>query len=158
MTGSGDDWSKLLTKRLLAAELNAGRTPTQIAARAGCSENTVRNYLARHGLVRGPEAPASAAADYGRLGSIASVAELHGVSFATARRWLLGLGIQLKEAHRPTSADIDVQQASRRYERGESLAGIAADLGVGVNTLKRRLEAAGVVMRPRGRPARMGDN
>lgn len=157
MATGRDSWSKLLTKRFLAAEIKAGRTSPQIAARAGCSENTVRDYLARHGLTQGLAAPASAADDYERLGSITSVAELHGVSFATARRWLLGLGITLNEAHRPKFADVDIQLASLRYEKGESLAEIATDLGVGVNTLKRRLEAAGVALRGRGRPARLKD-
>lgn len=154
MPTSREPWSRVLTERHLLAEIQAGCSTAQIAAKAGCSENTVRDQMARYGLVQVAGAPGSLRADYEQLGSIAAVAEKHGVSFATARRWLLTLGAPINDAHRPTSADVDVCQASERYEQGESLASIAADIGVGVNTLKRRLEAAGVTMRPRGRPAR----
>ena len=149
---SPDRWAETLTKRFLSAELKAGRTPSETATEVGCSENTVRDHLARHGLLDISGVPKTLGRDYERLKSISAVADLHEVSFATARRWLLGLGISLNEAHRPRSADVDVRKASLRYERGESLADIASDLGVGVNTLKRRLEAAGVMMRARGRP------
>lgn len=155
-SSSPDRWAGTLTKRFLTAELKAGRTPKETAAGVGCSENTVRDHLASHGLLDISGIPKTLARDYERLKSITAVANLHQVSFATARRWLLGLGIPLNEAHRPKSADVDVPRATRRYERGESLAEIAADLGVGVNTLKRRLEAAGVAMRARGRPANPG--
>ena len=150
---SPNPWAQTLTKRFLSAELKAGRTPKETAASVGCSENTVRDHLVRHGLLDLAGVPKTVALDYERLKSIAAVADLHQVSFATARRWLLGLGVALNEAHRPKSADVDVRRVSGRYERGESLAEIAADLGVGVNTLKRRLEAAGVTMRGRGRPS-----
>ena len=147
---SPDRWAETLTKRFLSAELKAGRTPRETATEVGCSENTVRDHLARHGLLDISGVPKTLGRDYERLKSISAVADLHEVSFATARRWLLGLGISLNEAHRPRSADVDVRKASLRYERGESLADIASDLGVGINTLKRRLEAAGVTMRARG--------
>lgn len=149
---SPERWATTLTKRYLSAELKAGRTPKQTAAEVGCSENTVRDHLALHGLLDTTGMPKTVARDYERLRSITAVADLHHVSFATARRWLLGHGTPLNEAHRPQSADVDVRKASRRYEGGESLADIASDLGVGVNTLKRRLLAAGVSMRTRGRP------
>ena len=145
-----DRWATILTKGFLSAELKAGRTPKETATQVGCSENTVRDHLARHGLLDVSGAPKSLARDYERLGSITAVADLHGASFATARRWLLGAGVPLNEAHRPASAELDVRKAARRYEGGQSLAEIATDLGVGVNTLKRRLESHGVTMRPRG--------
>ena len=44
----------------------------------------------------------------------------------------------------------------RTRDGGESLATIAGDAGIGVNTLKRRLEAHGTVMRRRGRPPNAG--
>ena len=149
-------WTGTLTRRFLSGELKAGRTPKETAASVGCSENTVRDHLARHGLLDISRMPKTVARDYGRLKSITAMAELHHVSFATARRWLLGFGIPLNEAHRPKSANVDVRKATSRYERGESLADIASDLGVGVNTLKRRLEAAGVTLRARGRPTNQG--
>lgn len=136
-----DRWATTLTKRFLRAELKAGRTPKETAAQVGCSENTVRDHLVRHGLLGVSGAPKSLAGDYERLGSITAVANFHGASFATVRRWLLGVGVQLNEAHRPASAELDVRKAALRYESGQSLAEIATDLGVGVNTLKRRLVA-----------------
>ena len=142
-------WSAVLSKRFLAAEVRAGRGPSQIAQRVGCSENTVRDYLARHQLLD-VDGPKQIARDYKKLGSIAAVAHHHDVSFATARRWLMSAGVELNDAHRPELAGIDVDGAARRYESGDSLAAIARDLGIGVNTLKRRLEAHGVQMRARG--------
>ena len=150
LAASADRWATTLTKRFLSAELKAGRTPKDTATAVGCSENTVRDHLVRHGLLDVSGTPKSLARDYARLGSITAVADLHGASFATARRWLLGAGVPLNEAHRPESAELDVLKAALRYESGQSLAEIATDLGVGVNTLKRRLEAHGVAMRPRG--------
>lgn len=147
---AADRWATTLTKRFLYSELKAGRTPRETAAAVGCSENTVRDHLVRHGLLGVSGTPKSLADDYERLGSITAVANLHGASFATARRWLLGAGLPLNDAHRPASAELDVRKAALRYESGQSLAEIAIDLGVGVNTLKRRLEAHGVTMRPRG--------
>ena len=151
-----DLWAAALTKSFLRAEAKAGRTPKETAASVGCSENTVRDQLARHGLLDIGGAPKSLVRDYANHGSITAVAGIHGVSFSTARRWLLAAGVEINEAHRPTSTGLDVGRAAARYERGESLATIANDAGIGVNTLKRRLEAHGTTMRPRGRPAAAG--
>jgi transposase-like protein len=151
-----DRWAAKLTKSFLRAEAKAGRTPKETAASVGCSENTVRDQLARHGLLEIDGAPKSLVRDYAKHGSIKVVADIHGVSFSTARRWLLAAGVELNDAHRPRSAGLDVGRAAARYETGESLAAIAAEAGVGVNTLRRRLEAHGAVMRPRGRPANSG--
>ena len=151
-----DRWAAKLTKSFLRAEARAGRTPKETAAAVGCSENTVRDQLARHGLLDIDGAPKSLVRDYAKHGSISAVANIHDVSFSTARRWLLAAGVEINEAHRPTNTGLDVLRAAARYESGESLATIAAEAGIGVNTLKRRLEANGTVMRPRGRPATAG--
>lgn len=151
-----DRWAATLTKPFLRAEAKAGRTPKETAASVGCSENTVRDQLARHGLLDLDGAPKSLTRDYAKHGSITAVADLHGVSFSTARRWLLAAGVEINAAHRPMNAGLDVPRAAARYESGESLAAIAADAAIGVNTLKRRLEAHGTVMRPRGRQANSG--
>lgn len=151
-----DRWAATLTKAFLRAEAKAGRTPKETAAAVGCSENTVRDQLARHGLLDIDGAPKSLAHDYSKHGSITAVADLHKVSFSTARRWLLAAGVEINDAHRPTNTGLDVGRAAVRYERGESLATIAGDAGIGVNTLKRRLEAHGTVMRRRGRPSNAG--
>jgi hypothetical protein len=151
-----DRWAETLTKRFLRAEAKSGRTPKETAASVGCSENTVRDQLARHGLLDIGGAPKGLARDYAKLGSITAVAEHHDVSFSTARRWLLAAGIEINEAHRPQNTGLDVGRAAARYEAGESLATIAGETGIGVNTLKRRLEAHGTVMRHRGRQANIG--
>jgi transposase-like protein len=143
-------WTQVLTKRFLAAQLKAGRTPRVIAAEVGCSENTLRDHLVRHGLLTVNGVPKSVVADYTRLQSVTAIADEHSVAFSTARRWLLAAGVTLNEAHRPESAVFDIAEAARRYERGESLASVAADVDVAVNTLKRRLEGHGVTMRRRG--------
>ena len=151
-----DRWAAKLTKSFLRAEAKAGRTPKDTAASVGCSENTVRDQLARHGLLDIDGAPKSLVRDYAKHRSITAVADIHGVSFSTARRWLLAAGVEINDAHRPTNTGLDVERAAVRYEGGESLATIAGDAGIGVNTLKRRLEAHGTVMRPRGRPSNAG--
>ena len=151
-----DRWAARLTKSFLRAEAKAGRSPKETAAAVGCSENTVRDQLARHGLLDIDGAPKSLARDYAKHGSITAVADAHGVSFSTARRWLLAAGVEINDAHRPTQTGLDVRWAAARYEGGESLATIAGDAGIGVNTLKRRLEANGTVMRRRGRPSNAG--
>jgi transposase-like protein len=143
-------WTKVLTKRFLAARLKAGRTPREIAGEVGCSENTLRDHLVRHGLLAMSRVPKSVVGDYTRLQSVTAVAELHDVSPTTARRWLHASGVAINAVGRPESATFDLVAASARYERGESLAHLAADVGVGVNTMKRKLEAHGVRMRPRG--------
>jgi transposase-like protein len=153
---SADRWAATLTGSFLRTEAKAGRTPKETAAAVGCSENTVRDQLARHGLLDIDGTPKNLVRDYAKHGSITALAGLHGVSFSTARRWLLAAGVEINEAHRPTHTGLDVGRAAARYEGGESLATIAAEAGVGVNTLKRRLEAHGTVMRPRGRPANTG--
>jgi lambda repressor-like predicted transcriptional regulator len=143
-------WTKVLTKRFLVTQLKAGRTAREIADEVGCSENTLRDHLVRHGLLAVSGVPKSVVADYTRLRSVTAVADEHRVAFSTARRWLLASGVTLNEAHRPESAVFDITTAARRYEQGESLASIAADVDVAVNTLKRRLEVNGVTMRSRG--------
>ena len=152
VTDSLSRWEKVLTPDYLTQAVRAGRWVREIAADAGCSENTVRDQLARRQIERprtGP--PPGIAADYQRLGGINAVADLHRVSFGTARRWLLITGVQLNEAHRPTTTDIDLPTISHRYEQGESVATLAAEVGLTANTLHRRLKAHGTVMRPPGR-------
>ena len=149
-------WDLVLTKRRLVAALKSGLTPREMANEAGCSENTVRDQMARHGLLATAGVPSRVGEDYSRLGSITAVAELHGVSFATARRWLLSAGVSLHEAHRPQDREFDLKSAAQRYASGETLAAIASEASVSVNTLKRRLEGHGVTMRPRGRRSQLG--
>ena len=150
MPSSSARWATTLTRKYLRASLASGRTPGDIALEAGCSENTVRDQLARYGLLDIGPIPPALSADYGELGSIELVAKRHDVSFSTARRWLLASGVQLSDAHRPARTGIDIDDAAKRYASGKSLADLAGEFAVGTNTMKRRLEAHGVVLRPRG--------
>ena len=67
-----------------------------------------------------------------------------------ARRWLLASGVQLSDAHRPPRTGVNIDDAAKRYAAGASLADLADEFNVGINTMKRRLELHGVVMRSRG--------
>ena len=88
---------------------------------------------------------------YRRLGSIPAVAAELGVAYETARRWLQGAGVDFKPKGRPSSraANLDAAKLTVRYERGESIATIGEALGVSPATVRARLIAAGVQLRPR---------
>ena len=153
MTGDNTtNWSAVLTKDVLHHELAAGHFPKHIAATFGCSENTVRGQMARHGLGKRSVAPKGVERDYNKLGSISALANKHGVSTAKARRWLLDAGIELNPQSRPITTGIDISVLASRYEKGESLATLSQGTGVTPGTLYRRLKAHGTTIRPRGRP------
>lgn len=60
------------------------------------------------------------------------------------------------DLHRPIRAmsEFQIEQAAVLYQGGESLAEVAKRYGVGVETMRTALLAAGKELRPRGRPAR----
>lgn len=60
------------------------------------------------------------------------------------------------DLHRPIRAlsEPQIQQAAIMYAEGEPLAVVAKRYGVGVETMRTTLLAAGQELRPRGRPAR----
>ncbi len=62
-SSGSDRWAGTLTKRFLRAELKAGRTPKETATVVGCSENTVRDHLALHGLLDLSGVPKTVARD-----------------------------------------------------------------------------------------------
>lgn len=63
------------------------------------------------------------------------------------------------DLHRPIRAlsEPQTQQAAIMYSEGEPLAVVAKRYGVGVETMRTTLLAAGQELRPRGRPARKVD-
>jgi transposase-like protein len=144
----------VLTEERLRSDLQTGKTVASIAAEVGCAPQTVRVYLSLYGLPAGT--PSAGDADliekYGRLGTVRAVAEELGVGFETARRRLVAAGARLHGVggFRPTpKADGEMTDSLvTRYQGGESLAQLAAEFGVGANTVRRRLLAAGVEPRP----------
>jgi transposase-like protein len=147
----------VLNEDRLRSDLRAGKTVAMIAEEVGCAPQTVRIYLSRLGLV-----PTTPAGDtdlielYERLGTVRAVAEELGVGFETARRRLVAAGADLHGVggFRPTPK-VEGEIATKllaAYQAGASLAELGERLGVGANTIRRRLLAAGVELRPAHRP------
>jgi hypothetical protein len=159
MTSRG--WDAVLTREYLEAELLAGQTPAEIAAKVGCALNTVRSYLTRHQLdVPSAQRPSDAdlAALYGRLATIRAVATSLEVPYSKARDWLVAANVPLGPAA-PPRVEFDVDDAVRRYEAGDGYEAIALALGVPIRTLRDRLVGEGrIVPRPRGRPKSSGQD
>ncbi len=88
---------------------------------------------------------------YRQRGSVPAVAEELGVAFETARRWLLDADIELNRKGRPSSAanDLPIAEIKRRYLKGESIAQLGDAFGVSPATIRSRLIAADVELRPR---------
>jgi hypothetical protein len=82
---------------------------------------------------------------------VPAVADEFGVAFETARRWLIEADVALRPKGRPSSKaeKLDVRQLAKRYQAGESVATIGAAFGVSPETVRSRLIAAGVDLRPR---------
>ena len=88
---------------------------------------------------------------YGRLRSINAVARELDVAYETARQWLQNAGVELRPKGRPSdhAAELDTKKLTARYRNGESIAALAASVGVSPNTVRNRLLAAGITPRPR---------
>ena len=91
------------------------------------------------------------AASYRRLGSVPALAEELGVAFETARRWLMNAGVQLQSKGRPSKRahKLDPVVLTKRYASGDSIAALGEAFGVSPATVRARLMAAGVELRPR---------
>lgn len=127
----------------LASRLDAGLTLTAIGKEAGTSRQTVAAWVTRHGLTttsrakRRP-APAKLRALYRRHGTAEGVAAQVGVAVSTAHRWLLDAGVDVTGAGRPR-VDLDMEWLQRRRAEGATIAQLAAETGVGRETIRRRL-------------------
>ena len=126
-----------------AARLAAGDTVAAIGQAAGVSRQTASAWLKRHGLQANhqprtrPDAT-QLAADYERTRSMRKLAAEYAISPAVMRTWLFEAGIDpLGTAGRPAVA-VDVDDVRARRERGETWAAIADELGVSVETVRRR--------------------
>jgi DNA invertase Pin-like site-specific DNA recombinase len=130
-----------------AARLAAGDTVAAIGTAAGVSRQTASAWLKRHGLQanhRPRKRPSveQMAADYERTRSIRTLADEYKISPAVMRTWLFEAGIDpLGTPGRPR-ADVDVAHVRERRARGETWSTIAEELGVGVDTLRRRVDGA----------------
>ena len=127
-----------------AARLAAGDTVAAIGQAAGVSRQTASSWLKRHGLQANhqprqrPE-PAQLAADYERTRSMRTLATEYGISSAVMRTWLFEAGVgPLGTAGRPAMA-LDLDDVRERRARGQTWAAIADELGVSVETLRRRV-------------------
>jgi transcriptional regulator with XRE-family HTH domain len=128
-----------------AARLAAGDTVAAIGQAAGVSRQTASSWLKRHGLQANHQArprpdAAQLAADYERTRSMRTLATEYGISSAVMRTWLFEAGVSpLGTAGRP-AVMVDVDDVRARRARGETWAAIADELGVSVETLRRRVE------------------
>lgn len=95
--------------------------------------------------------PRQLALTYRRVGSVPAVAEELGVAYETARRWLRQADVPLQSKGQPSvmAKRLDDKEIATRYEDGESIAALGADLGVSPSTIRTRLIAVGVELRPR---------
>ncbi len=128
-----------------AARLAAGDTVAAIGQAAGVSRQTASAWLKRHGLhanhqPRARPHAAQLAADYERTRSMRTLATEYAISPAVMRTWLFEAGVDpLGTAGRPAVV-VDVAHVRERRARGETWAAIAEELGVSVNTLRRRAD------------------
>ena len=128
-----------------AARLAAGDTVAAIGQAAGVSRQTASSWLKRHGLQANhqprsrPDAT-QLAADYARTRSMRKLAAEYAISPAVMRTWLFEADVDpLGTPGRPGIA-IDVDDVRTRRTRGETWAAIAEELGVSVETLRRRAD------------------
>lgn len=88
---------------------------------------------------------------YRRLGSVPAVASELGVAYETARRWLMGAGVELRAKGRPSgkAQRLDSTKLAELYAAGQSIADLGRRFGVSPATVRARLIEAGVELRPR---------
>ena len=147
MTGTME--TRIEDREWCAARLAAGDTVAAIGAAAGVSRQTASAWLKRHGLqaTRQPrQRPPreQMATDYERTRSIRRLADEYSISPAVMRTWLFEAGIDpLGTAGRPPAATIDTHVVTERRRQGDTWTAIAADLGVSVDTLRRRMTKPG---------------
>jgi transposase-like protein len=161
-----------MTRRVSAAELRRlyeqqQLAPAEIGQRLGVNGRTVRAWLRQLDIPRRPQPerrrrrlPPTAAelrrryvADRLTSGQLAAQYE---VSATTVRRWLKAAGIPRRVPGRHSRAP-DREELCRLYQdQGLSTTQIGRRFGVGQTTAHNWLRAAGIPLRPQGRPTRAG--
>jgi len=139
--------------------------PAEIGERVGVSGRTVRTWLQRLGIPLRPQperrrrhrppTPAQLRRRYLADGlSIGQLAARYGVSASTVRRWLKDAGIPRRPAGGRSRAP-SREELYRLYQaEGLSTTQIGERYGVRQGTAHHWLRAAGVALRPQGRPTR----
>ena len=129
---------------------------SEIAAEAGVHPATVHRWIAAAGIDRrGPVGQSDTSlltrrrlAAWVRQGwSTRRIAAETGLAPTTVAEHLARHGLRTSET------SIDVDEAAALYRAGMSLPAVAERVGCHPRTVRRHLLAAGVEMRPRGRPA-----
>jgi DNA-binding transcriptional ArsR family regulator len=161
-----------MTRRVSAAELRRlydqqRLAPGEIGERVGVSGRTVRAWLRQLGIPLRPRPerrrrrlPPTAAelrrryvADRLTSGQLGA---RYGVSATTVRRWLKAAGIPRRVPGRHSRAP-DREELCRLYQDQRlSTTQIGLRYGVGQTTAHNWLRAAGIPLRPQGRPSRAG--
>lgn len=80
--------------------------------------------------------------------NVQQLSDRFGVHRSTVGRYLLSRDIDTRAVSLPPE---QIESAAESYRRGSTLSSIAKQYGIGTETARSRLVAAGVVMRPRGR-------
>lgn len=123
---------RLSRRRPIAAGINRGLVFSSVTKSLKPDERTLRQL-------------------YRRLGSVPSVAAELGVAYETARRWLMGAGVELRRKGRPSgkAERLDLNNLAELYAAGASIADLGKRFGVSPGTVRARLIEAGVELRPR---------
>jgi len=145
----------------LVAAYEAGATLKDLAARTGISWESIRAYLADHGVTirRGPPGRAQAVLEAHGAGlvaayeagtSLAALGAAVGVSGESVRWFLVSRGVTIRRSSRVGSRAIPATRAPEviaAYKAGASITALAADAGVCRKTLSTFLVAHGARLR-----------
>lgn len=145
-------------------DYETGLRGSALGRKYGLHESTVRGLLNRHGLRPDNGMPgyalsqseiAQAVELYGAGLSVKDVAQQLGRAYGSVHKFLVQSGVELRPATRRWKLTaLQIDQAVRDYETGQSLMAISAGLPVEAEALRRALQNRGVVMRPAGRRVR----
>jgi len=128
------------SREWLVAKLDSSATISEIATAAGVSRQSVYKWIERHDLPIGPRqklrpSPEELATLYNECRSTKGLGEQLGIAKETARRWLVDAGIE-----RGWDLDLDANEVRRKRRDGATIAELAAEYRVGIDTIRRRLD------------------
>ena len=133
----------------VASRLAAGDTVAAIGLAAGVTRQTAGTWIKRHGLSANKKThqrptPGVLTLDYERLGSVRALATEYEISPAQMAVWLAEAGVEVSPRGQPPGprVDVDVDEATRLRSEGMSWQKIADRLGVGYETVRRRVNNA----------------
>lgn len=127
-----------------------------IAARIGCTPNTVYNILYKNGIYQNqprfsPREIEHAVALYNSGLTTREVAQQVGCSYAAVSIWIRKAGVDARVAPPPinpkSSSEETRNAAVSRYLNGESLASIAKSIGYSVGTVRKWVQASNHALR-----------